>query len=287
MIERLDTTITDDPKKEEHFTNMCSTQPSGAPRAGVHESPSYLPHTRTSIGRTQLHGSRRIIAQYSSHVDKSAIITYQLEVRKPHPLSTSLTHTTSAAIAAEKQQRAAALVAKNAADKVTALQAAGLKMDPFNLGDQIRKVQLDNHVPAIPYLLQVNVQRGLPEFPYENLKTPFERHEVQHLQYMTNLFNPDRFDVLDCKGDWKASINKLSPVANTNTPKTERAKAPSTNPKAKISLADYKKGKQTGTTELILESTHSDISVKPVPRDGSVPRNGVRYVFHCSMVLQN
>lgn len=238
--------------------NMNTFQPSGTPRAGVRESPSRPLYTKTFDNQTQLHGSRRVITQYSSLIENSSSANYRFELRKPHPLSTSLTHTTTTAIAAEKR---------------SAILAARPMMDPFNLGDKIRKIRADNQVPAIPYLLQVNTQGRLPEFPYENLKTPFERHEVQHLQYMTNLFRPDRFEVLDCKGDWKESINALAPRQGTYTPRSERAK-PTTTAKAKMSFADYKRGKRTGTAEVTVESTHPGVSVKPVPKDGSNLRNG-------------
>lgn len=103
-------------------------------------------------------------------------------------------------------------------------------------------------LPPIPHLLHVPTKdpyRGHRAWETNRL-TPFETWEFEQLQYMT-LVPGDVRGVARPRGGWEDEINAMSPAAalsrsrsGTATPRDGDRDA--AKPRAKISLADYKKG---------------------------------------------
>lgn len=102
----------------------------------------------------------------------------------------------------------------------------------------------------IPHLLSVPTRTPYqPDFPHENLRTPFKQAEVMKLQYMTFISHGDR-GVAIAQGRWEDDVySTRSPSAgamsNNSTPNPNLLKD-SGKPAAKMSYSDYQKYKATG-----------------------------------------
>jgi hypothetical protein len=104
--------------------------------------------------------------------------------------------------------------------------------------------------PQMPHILSVPTKTPYqPVFPHENQSTPFEPWEVMRLQYVTLISNADR-GVGYAQGNWDEAINAKSPSngdlpSSTSTPNPARDSRKV--PAVKMSIADYKNLKTTGT----------------------------------------